>query len=131
MSRKTGVICPRCRTRPRHVSETGSMMGYCLECNRKISRDNYRDNPSVRRKVNDRNRKRYHKDPEYRAKVNRACRDNYKTSGYARTDRFRLSAIKSHMLRLTGEGMESMVNLVDDELRQREAKIKKAGDGRR
>lgn len=111
----TAKLCPACKKAPKHVTKSGLVTAYCKSCRNIISRDRYRKDPLLREYSRDRARIKYKNDVKFRDKKKRKSREYVKANDYLKTDRFRISAVKTHMTRMTDAGLETLVGMVFDE----------------
>lgn len=112
-------LCPICRDSKRHVWPSGRMSSYCIGCGRKKAKERYHDDPSILAKACDYLKKKYARDPVYRERVKRASREYMRKDGHYDSDRFRLSAIRCHVRRLSGKSLQDLKRLMSEEAGRR------------
>lgn len=113
------TTCKSCGNRPVYVAPGGKRYSYCRMCINRRNRDRYRNDRSVRTRAQRQISARYKEDPVFREHKMKKSRDFFRSTGYARTDRFRLSAIKSNMRRLDDDSLAAAVDLLLAEAKRR------------
>lgn len=115
-------LCPRCGKAPRHVTATGTVTTYCRQCRNRIASDRYRNNPQLKESIRVAARARYKDDAGFRANKRKTCLEYAKANRYYQSERFRLSAIKTNMVRLDDSGLDKLALMLDGERLSRQAK---------